>query len=60
MKLLQECQVPEGESAAALGDEAVSFHVSRESFWRDDIGYGSVVRCGYREHKLTPAERRHP
>ena len=58
MKLLQECQVPKGESAAALVDEAVSFHGSRESFWRDDIGYGIVVRCVYKEHKLTPDERR--
>jgi hypothetical protein len=58
MQLLQECKVPKGESAAALVDEAVSFQSSRESFWRDDVGFQVVVRCVYREHRLTPEERR--
>jgi hypothetical protein len=58
MQLLQECKVPKGESAAALVDEAVSFQSSRESFWRDDVGFQVVVRCVYREHRLSPEERR--
>ncbi|HEX7374060.1 MAG TPA: DUF2785 domain-containing protein [Steroidobacteraceae bacterium] len=58
MQLLQECKVPKGESAAALVDEAVSFQASRESFWRDDVGYQVVVQCVYRQRRLAPDERR--
>jgi hypothetical protein len=58
LQLLQECKVPKGESAAALVNEAVSFQSSREPFWRDDIGYQVVLQCVYRQHRLTPAERR--
>lgn len=58
MKLLVECEVPKGESAAALVDEAVSFQASRDPFWRDDIGYQVVLQCVYRQHRLSPEERR--
>jgi hypothetical protein len=56
--LVAECAVPPGESAFGLVREAVSFLGSPESEWRDDVGYGAVARCVYREKRLGPDERR--
>lgn len=58
VQLRQDCRVPKGESAAALVDEAVALQSSRDPFWRDRIGYEVVMRCVYREHRLSPDERR--
>lgn len=53
-----ECEVPAGESAYGLVREAVSLLGSRDSEWRDDVGYGVVATCVYRKKLLSPEERR--
>lgn len=58
VKVRQLCEVPRGQSIAAIVDEAVALQASRDPYWRDDVGYQSVVRCVYKERKLTPDERR--
>lgn len=40
LALAQDCAIPAGESAAQLLHEAVSLLGSRDSQWRDDVGYG--------------------
>jgi hypothetical protein len=56
--LTAECAVPAGESAFGLVSEAVSLLGSRDSEWRDDVGYGVVASCVYRNKRLQPDERR--
>lgn len=56
--LAAECAVPAGESAFGLVREAVALLGSPDSEWRDDVGYGVVARCVYREKRLQPDERR--
>jgi hypothetical protein len=56
--LAAECEVPAGESAYGLVREAVSLLGSRDSEWRDDVGYGVVGACVYRKKLLSPEERR--
>ncbi len=58
VQLRQDCKVPKGQSAAALVDEAVALQSSRDAFWRDRVGYEVVVRCVFRERRLSPDERR--
>jgi hypothetical protein len=53
-----ECEVPAGESAYGLVKEAVTLLGSRDSEWRDDVGYGVVATCVYRKKLLSPEERR--
>ena len=52
------CTVPDGDSAFGLVSEAIGFLGSPDSRWRDDIGYGVVAACVYRQRALAPAERR--
>lgn len=56
--IVAECEVPAGESAHGLVKEAVSLLGSRDSEWRDDVGYGVVATCVYRKKLLSPEERR--
>jgi hypothetical protein len=58
LALAQDCAIPAGESAAQLVNEAVSLLGSRDSQWRDDVGYGVVAACVYKARRLSPAERR--
>ncbi len=58
LALAQDCAIPAGESAAQLLHEAVSLLGSRDSQWRDDVGYGVVAACVYQGRQLSPAERR--
>jgi len=57
-QLAAECEVPAGESAFGLVQEAVSLLGSPDSEWRDDVGYGVVASCVYRKKLLQPQERR--
>ncbi len=58
LALARDCAIPAGESAAHLMNEAVSLLGSRDSQWRDDVGYGVVAACVYQARRLSPAERR--
>ena len=58
LALARDCSIPTGESAAQLMNEAVSLLGSRDSQWRDDVGYGVVAACVYQARRLSPAERR--
>lgn len=56
--LAAECAVPSGETAVGLVREAVSLLGQRDSFWRDDVGYGVVASCVYQKKLLKTEERR--
>ncbi len=58
LALVPDCVIPAGESAGQLMNEAVSLLDSRDSQWRDDVGYDVVVACVYQARRLSPAERR--
>jgi hypothetical protein len=58
LAVAKDCAVPEGESAAALVDEAVSLLGSPDPAWRDDVGYGVVAACVYSRRLLAPDSRR--
>ncbi len=56
--VVEECRLPEGETAATLVNEAVGLLGSPSSEWRDDVGYGVVASCVYRKRALDADERR--
>jgi hypothetical protein len=56
--LAEDCAVPTGETAFGLVREAASLLGDRDSFWRDDVGYGVVASCVYQQKRLRPEERR--
>jgi len=58
LALARDCTVPAGESAFGLVSEAMSFLGSPDTEWRDDVGYGIVASCVYRNRLLKQEERR--
>jgi hypothetical protein len=56
--IAEDCVVPAGETAYGLVREAVALLGHRDSFWRDDVGYGVVASCVYQKKRLKPEERR--
>ena len=58
LALAKDCSVPTGDSAAGLVREAIDLLGSPDPTWRDDVGYGVVVSCMYRQKLLDVAQRR--
>jgi hypothetical protein len=57
-ELARDCAVPEGETAFGLVQEALELLGHPDSTWRDDVGWGVVARCVYRDRTLDPSQRR--
>jgi hypothetical protein len=58
LALAQDCVVPPGATAFGLVGEAAGWLGSPDPVWRDDVGYGVLVACGYRKPQLSGEERR--
>jgi hypothetical protein len=58
LALAKECSVPAGDSGAGLVREAIGLLDSPDPVWRDDVGYGVVVSCMYRQKLLDVGQRR--
>lgn len=56
--VIESCEVPTGQSAAALVGEALELLGHPDPAWRDEVGYGVVAACVYGRRALGPAERR--